>query len=81
METIYRYSFYIKTKVIGKPLCSNEYLDNPKLAKVVDYKLVSKIQIKGEKSLCACLDGEVFHWDKIQVEVLPKVIKMIFPKE
>lgn len=58
-----------------------EHLDNPKLAKVVDYKLVSKIQIKGEKSLCACLDGEVFHWDKIQVEVLPKVIKMIFPKE
>lgn len=57
------------------------HLDNPKLKKIIDYRLESKMVIKGEKPLCACLDGEIFHWDKIQIEVLPKVIKMIFPKE
>ena len=57
------------------------HLDNPKLKKIIDYRLESKMTIKGEKPLCACLDGEIFHWYEIQVEVLPKVIKMIFPKE
>ena len=58
-----------------------EHLDMPKLKKIIDYRLENKLTIKSDKPLCACLDGEIFHWDKIQVEVLPKVIKMIFPKE
>ena len=58
-----------------------EHLDMPKLRKVIDYRQENKMTIKSMKPLCACLDGEIFHWDKIQVEVLPKVIKMIFPKE
>ena len=58
-----------------------QHLDMPKLKKIVDYRKESKLSIKSAKTLCVCLDGEIFYWDKIQVEVLPKVIKMIFPKE
>ncbi len=57
------------------------HLNNPKLKNIVEYRLESKMIIKGEKQLCACLDGEIFYWDKINIEVLPQVIKMIFPKE
>lgn len=57
-----------------------QHLDMPKLKKIIHYSLQSKMTIKAEKPLCACLDGEIFHWDKIDIELLPKVMKMIFPK-
>ena len=56
------------------------HLNNPKLAKIVKYSLEKELEISSKKPLCACLDGEIFHWDHIDIAVLPKKIKMIFPK-
>lgn len=56
------------------------HLNNPKLEKIIKYSLENKITITSNESLCTCLDGEIFHWDKIDIEVLPKSLKMIFPK-
>lgn len=76
VKKISRLRFLLLIKKYEKGL----HLDNPKLKKIINYSLENKITITAKKTLCACLDGEIFHWDKIDIEVLPKKIKMIFPK-
>ena len=57
-----------------------KHLELPKFKKYLKYSRESKLTIQAETSLCVCLDGEIFHWNEINVEVLPGQLRMIFPK-
>lgn len=57
-----------------------KHLELPKFRKHLHYSRESKLTFQSDTSLCACLDGEIFHWNEINVEVLPGQLRMIFPK-
>lgn len=58
-----------------------EHLDNPRFKKYINYCRAKKVVVESEKPLCFCLDGETV-WDThFELEVLPRKIKMVFPKE
>ena len=58
------------------------HLDDPKYQKIVHYLKTPKLILESttNEDLVACLDGEPFYFKRIEVEVKPKMIKMLFPR-
>ena len=56
------------------------HLELPKFKKIVHYSRESELTLRSNESLCVCLDGEIFHWNEVNVKVLPGQLRMIFPK-
>lgn len=57
-----------------------KHITNPKFQNIVTYQQAKKTKIISPKVLNVCLDGENFLWQEIEIEVMEKAIKMIFPK-
>ena len=58
-----------------------DHLRKEKYKKFVDCQKVDKVTIESPEDMVVCLDGEIFHWKKVSVEVIKHGIKMLFPKE
>ena len=56
------------------------HLDNPKFKKIVEWHKLNNIEIESNEDMVTCLDGEIFHWKKINIQVLKHGIQMLFPK-
>ena len=55
------------------------HLDQAKLRKLITYQQVKEVNIKGEKELTLCLDGETFHMKEVNISIIPKAIRFVFP--
>lgn len=60
---------------------NGEHIGNPRFEKIVTYKQLKKVSVESDNLLCLCLDGETFHVNKINIEILPKAIRFVFPKK
>ena len=65
--------------LIGK-YRKGEHLNNLKLKKIISHYLLNNITIESESDMIVCLDGEIFRWKHINVQVIKHGIKMLFPK-
>lgn len=73
--SILTFARLIKQYKMGK------HLDNPKLKKILTYRRGRKLTITSDKLLCLCLDGETFHYHKIEVEIIPQAIRFVIPNK
>jgi len=56
------------------------HLTNKKYEKIVHYRKIDKVTLESNDQLVVCLDGEIFYYNKVEVEVIHNGIKMLFPK-
>ena len=59
---------------------NGEHLSNPKFDKYVKFFQGKKVEIKAEKDLVACLDGETRIKKHYNIKILEKQINLILPK-
>lgn len=59
---------------------NGKHVDNPRFSKIVTYRRTNKVTIESDNLLCLCLDGETFHMKKVNIEIVPKAIRFVFPK-
>lgn len=58
-----------------------EHIGNKLFEKILTYSQAKKVIVDSERQLCFCLDGETL-WDThFELTILPKKIKMLFPKQ
>ncbi len=60
---------------------NGKHIENPRFSKIVTYQRLKKVTIESDQLLCLCLDGETFHMNKIDIEVVPKALRFVFPKK
>jgi len=58
-----------------------EHLDNPKLSKIITYRKAKRVIIESDDLLCLCLDGETFHMNKIEIEIIKSAIRFVVPSK
>lgn len=58
-----------------------KHLDNPKLMKKLYYRRAKHIEIVAPKDIDICVDGEIIRGSHFDVEVMPKAINLVLPKE
>lgn len=56
---------------------SGKHLDNPKFKKYIYYKTGKKIVVSSNKPICYCNDGETFHVEKLELEVIENALKFV----
>ncbi len=59
---------------------AGKHLNNNKFKKIITFEKARKVTIESKKLLCLCLDGETFHFNKIDIEIIPSFIRFVFPK-
>ena len=57
-----------------------EHVNNPKYEGFVHFKHLNKINLSSEDNMVVCLDGEIYYFNEINIQVLHNAIQMIFPK-
>lgn len=57
------------------------HINNPKFEKIVSHQRLNNLTVESDEDMVVCLDGEIFHWNKINIKVIKHGIQMLFPKE
>lgn len=76
---------YVKSCTLAKFLSTmgtytkGEHLDTPSCMKIMTYRQVRHVEIKSEKSIELCLDGEMLPGDEFTVDIMPGEISLIVP--
>lgn len=58
-----------------------KHLDSPKLMKKLYYRKAKHVEIIAPKDIDICIDGEMTRGSHFDVEIMPKAIKLVLPKE
>ena len=58
-----------------------EHINNPKYEDVVHFRHLDKITLSSDDNMVVCLDGEIYYFNEINIQVLHNGIKMLFPKD
>ena len=49
--------------------------------KIIRFEQTTKVTLTADENLVVCLDGEIFYWPKVDIQVIPQAIKMLFPRK
>lgn len=60
---------------------AGKHVNNKRFEKIVTYKKCHKVTVESDDLLCLCLDGETFHMNKIDIEIVPQSVRFVFPKK
>ena len=60
---------------------AGKHLEAPKFRKLITFKKLTKLRVKSDELLCLCLDGETFHTNHVDVEIVPQALRFVFPKK
>ena len=58
-----------------------KHLEMDRFKKLITYKRYKKVRVESDDLLCLCLDGETFHSKRIDLEIIPKALRFLFPKK
>ncbi len=75
-------SIFAFLKVL-KPYTNGQHLDNPKIAKTLEYRQAKKITMESlykDKDIDVCVDGEMVAGRSFEVEVVPGAINFVIPE-
>jgi len=77
VRKIPRYRFIPLIKVYK----NGQHLDNPKLKKIVHYYQCKSAKVTSETPMNVSLDGELYKWTEVNIQILEKAIKVIIPRK
>ena len=60
---------------------AGKHVNNKRFEKIVTYKKCHKVTVESDDLLCLCLDGETFHMNKVDIEIVPQAVRFVFPKK
>ena len=66
-------------KVVGG-YRNGTHLDDPRYQSILSYRRGKKIQVKTEKPIQVCIDGQIIKTTEIQAEILPQSIAFVTPQ-
>ena len=58
-----------------------KHINNPKFEKIVNHHKLDNLNVESNEDMVVCLDGEIYHWKQIKIEVIKHGVQMLFPRK
>ena len=56
-------------------------MEIPKFEKIVNHHKLDNLNVESNEDMVVCLDGEIYHWKQIKIEVIKHGVQMLFPRK
>lgn len=66
-------------QLIG-PYTNGKHLDDPRMAKIMEYRQVRKVEVQAPEGFAYSLDGEIIHENHFTVEIVPGAVTFALPE-